>query len=187
MQRLAAFCYRVASWRSILLAAFVYGLFLAQVMAPQGAAMRELAGDWGAPDGHFFYTPAQLYAEIGGWSSAAKEQYISFRLGLDPLWACTYAALLILVTSAALRRLLFTAHPWYPLNLLALVPAGADISENFLGIALVAMLPDRSDALAWLTAGITACKWTSLALAHLVMAVAVVAALYQALRPPGRL
>ena len=166
--RLTAFLYRFADWRIAILVTLVYGVFLTQVMAPQGAVMDATAGDWGAPDGHFFYTPATLYAEIGNWSMAAKSAYIDFRLGLDPLWAVVYGSWLIVFTGIGLRNATADESRWRRLILLPLLPVVADISENLLGIMLVTALPEQLPFLAWLTACITASKWLTLALAHLV-------------------
>jgi ABC-type Fe3+-siderophore transport system permease subunit len=72
------------------------------------------------------------------------------------------------------------------LLLLALIPMSCDLLENALGIGLVSTFPARFDALAWLATSITALKWASLALAHLVMVYALVAACRSAFRRDPR-
>lgn len=177
MRRLSAWFDACSAWYTVLASAIVYGLFLALVMTPHAQEMQALTTEWGAPDGHLFYTPDTLYGELARWQPAGREHYIDFRLGLDPVWALVYASFLIVVTSVALKRAYPEGHPRRLLNLSALLPMLADIGENFLGIALVAAWPERMDALAWLTASVTLFKWTTLVLAHLVMLFAIGAAL----------
>ena len=66
MGTLSDLLYRVSSWRTILLAVLIYALFLSRVMVPHAAEMQSFAGDWGAPDRHFFYTPDELHSGTGG-------------------------------------------------------------------------------------------------------------------------
>lgn len=169
LHNLSALFYRGSSWYTVAIVVLVYGLFLMFVMAPQGELMRTLASDWGAPDGHFFYTPDELYAQLALWSEAGRQQYIRFRLGLDPLWAVTYASFLITISSLCLNYALPANDRRRLWNLLPLLPAAADIVENFLGVVLVSQFPERLDWLAWITACVTAFKWTSLGFAHVLM------------------
>jgi hypothetical protein len=167
---------RLSSGWTILLAVALYAVYLGAVMPAQSIESRGYAGDWGGPDRHFFYTPSELYEHVATWGAAGRHQYIRFRLGLDIGFALTYAAFLVTVTSVAIRR----AWPGDPgrrqLSLVALVPMGCDLLENALGIGLVGAFPARLDPVAWLAAGVTALKWTSLALAHAVMLYALAAA-----------
>lgn len=169
MHRLSERLYRMSSWPTVILASAIYALFIAQVMAPHAAEMRSFAGDWGAPDGHFFYRADKLYAEISTWGEAGRQHYVEFRLGLDPLWALTYTAFLISITSIALRVATETGDRLRSLNVFALVPMCADLLENLLGIILMLSYPQRIDWLAWLMAGITGTKWLTLGLAHVIM------------------
>ena len=169
MGSLSRVLYRWSSWRSVLAATLLYGFFLSQVMAPHAAEMQRFAGAWGAPDGHVFYTPTELYSHIGTWDDDGRKHYVRFRFGLDPLWAFTYTAFLISLGSVALRRATKEEDLRRLLNLVPLIPMSADLLENGLGIALVSALPTQ---LNWLAAimGITSLvKWTSLAIAHLLL------------------
>ncbi|NND55381.1 MAG: hypothetical protein HKN56_10490 [Gammaproteobacteria bacterium] len=174
--------YRCANWRAGIIITLIYGVFLTQVMAPQGAVMTASAGDWGAPDGHFFYTPDELYAAIGAWNDTARSAYISFRLGLDPVWALVYGTWLMVFTGIGLRHATPAESRWRLLILLPLLPVLADLSENLLGIVLVRALPVEHSLLAWLTACVTAGKWLTLALGHLIALAALLAAAYQRVR-----
>lgn len=164
------------------MATAAYAAFLSLVMAPQAEVMQQWTGDWGAPDGHLFYTPDQMYLHLSAWGTEAKETYTQFRLTLDPLWALVYGCFLLTITGAALLRLVSGESSWRKLILLPFVPVCADIFENFLGIALVAALPERINWLAWLMATTTGFKWGTLALAHIVMLTVVVLALARKLR-----
>ena len=164
-----------SAW-TIALTIVIYAIYLTSIMPAQSIESRVYAGDWGGPDRHFFYTPDELYAAVATWGPAGRRQYIDFRLGLDIGFALTYAAFLATVTSVALRRAWPGEARRRQLNLTALLPMGCDLLENALGIALVGAFPARLEAVAWLAAGVTALKWLSLSLAHIVMLYAVAAA-----------
>ena len=176
MKRLADNLINLSNWRSALLATLIYALFLTQVMAPQGELMTATAGEWGAPDGHFHYSPDELYSELNDWPLAARDAYVSFRLGLDPLWALTYTFWLVVLTGIGLRHSAADNSRWRLLVLLPLLPMLADLGENGLGILLVNALPERHDGLAQLTAGITSFKWVTLTIAHVTMLAALAGA-----------
>jgi hypothetical protein len=179
---ISAWFSRRSNWRIILVVALLYQVFLLQVMAPHAEEMQRFAGDWGAPDGHFYYTPDKLYAELGAWDEAGRSHYINFRLSLDPVWALLYTAFLVVTISVCTRRLFASDSRVHLLNLLPLLPMLADLTENFLGIVLVANLPARLDALAMLTAVITATKWSTLVAAHILMLLLVVCAVWAELK-----
>jgi hypothetical protein len=169
MEYLSRLLYRWSSWISVLGVTLLYGLFITQIMAPHAIEMRSFAGDWGAPDGHLFYTPTELYAHISSWTAAGREHYVKFRLGLDPLWALTYTAFLITSISVALRRGLTEHDPRRLLNLAPLIPMAADLLENGLGILLVFALPTHLNWLAALMGLVSMTKWVSLTIAHLIL------------------
>lgn len=185
LARLSSALHRLSSAWTIVGAIALYAWFLATVMPAQSAASQSYAGEWGAPDRQLWYTPDDLYREVGMWGEAGASDYIDFRLGLDIAWAFAYTAFLVTITSVALRRA-YAAGDWRrQLNLAPLLPMLCDYGENALGIVLVSNFPDRFDALAWAAAGITATKWITLVLAHLVMIYALAAAgrrIYSAVR-----
>jgi hypothetical protein len=182
MRSLSNLLYRLSSWRTILLAVLIYALFLSRVMVPHAAEMQGFAGDWGAPDGHFLYTPDELYGQVATWGDAGRRHYVKFRLGLDPLWALTYTAFLITITSVALRRAFAKDDARRRLNVFPLLPMCADLLENGLGIAIMLAWPERLNWLAWLTTTTSSVKWLTLSVAHVVMLYALAAALSTLLR-----
>jgi len=182
LQRLSDQLNRLSSGWTIALAVALYALYLTSVMPAQSVESQAYAGSWGGPDRHFFYTPDELNAQVATWGEAGRQQYINFRLGLDIGFALTYAAFLLTITSVAVRRAWPGDARRRRLNLVALVPMACDLLENALGIGLVAAFPARLDAVAWLTTGVTALKWISLAVAHLVMVYALIAACRSAFR-----
>lgn len=169
MEYLSKQLYRCSSWVSVLAATLLYGLFISQIMAPHAVEVRDFAGDWGAPDGHLFYTPTELYAHISDWSAAGREHYVRFRLGLDPLWALTYTAFLVTLSSVALRKGTTADDPRRLLNLVPLIPMAADLLENSIGIILISSLPTRLNWLAALMGAVSLTKWISLLIAHLIL------------------
>lgn len=183
MTQLSEWLYRHCSWPALVAITIAYALFLQEIMAPQAAVMAAAAGAWGAPDGHFFYRPDELYAALDGWSAGARRAYRDFRLGQDPLWAMIYGAFLVTATSLALRKIAAPASSWRPLNLAGLLPASADLTENLLGIFIVGALPTHWPAVAGGMAVVTAFKWTTLAAAHLVLVAAILFALRRRWRP----
>jgi hypothetical protein len=183
MRSLSALLHHLASRWTILLVTFIYAWFIATVMPAQSIESWEYAGQWGAPDRHLFYTPDELYAELRWWGAAGRQHYIDFRLGLDIVWALAYSLFLILVTSVALQ-VAVPANDWRrKLNLLGVIPLLSDLTENALGIWLVGDWPARHDWAVWFASSVTAIKWLSLGLAHVVMVVALVAAAKVRFRP----
>lgn len=177
LDTVAAWLDRASRIWTALPATVIYAWFLVSVMPAQSARSRNYAGDWGGPDRHFFYTPDELYTQVATWGEAGRQQYVDFRLGLDIGFALAYGVFLITWTGIALRRAWpgnRKARRWL---LLPLLPVAFDLLENILGIALVRGFPERQDALAWLAATITALKWSSLALAHGVLLVALLGAI----------
>lgn len=167
---------RLSSGWTIAATTALYALYLTSIMPAQSLESRAYAGDWGAPDRHFFYTPGEFYAEIATWGAGGRQQYADFRLGLDVGFALTYAAFLITVTGVAVRRAWPEDSRRRLLLLVPLLPMACDLLENALGIGLVSAFPARLTAVAWLTAGVTALKWLSLAAAHVAMLYALLAA-----------
>lgn len=168
--------YRIFTIPASILVTLVYVWFIVSVMPEQSLQSAEYAGDWGAPDRHFFYTPDELYAEISGWSEAGRDHYINFRLGLDILWALAYTGFLCGWISVLLNSTVPSGDPERLLNLFPLITLVADYSENFLGIWLVANSATRMDAVAWLATGITGGKWMTLVMAHGILIYAVIRA-----------
>jgi len=160
----------------------LYGFFLTSIMPQQAQDSAGYAGDWGGPDQHLFYTPAELYTHIPAWSEAGRRDYIEFRLGWDIGWALTYTLWLVTATSLALRGAFPAGHPQRLLNLPALLPGLLDLAENVAGIALVANADTRLDLLAWLAAGLTATKWITLVGAHVILVYALGKAITRAIR-----
>ena len=146
-------------------------------MAPESATVATYAGDWGSPDGHWFYTPDELYREIATWGPAGRAHYVDFRLGLDPVWAFVYTAFLVTITGAALRTAFPARDRRQLLILVPLLPLLCDLTENGLGIVIMTQYPQRLDTLAWVTTTVSATKWTTLVVAHVIMLYALGAAL----------
>ncbi len=177
MNTISTWLHRCSSPITIILAILLYGIFLFFVMVPESETVATFAGDWGSPDGHWFYTPDELYRELSTWGDSGRAHYVAFRLGLDPVWALVYTLFLVTITSVALRNAFEPKDRRLQLNTVALVPMLADLTENGLGILLVVNFPDRLDALAWITASVSSFKWLTLSIAHVIMLYALCAAL----------
>ena len=173
----SAWLHRLSNGYTVVIAVALYGAFLGWVMVPESETVRVYAGDWGSPDGHWFYTPDELYGEISRWGDAGRAHYVEFRVGLDPVWALVYTAFLITITSVALRGAFPADDRRRGLNVFALLPMLADIAENVIGIVLIRAWPERLDGLAWFAATVSGFKWCTLAIAHVIMLYALAAAL----------
>ena len=169
MRTLSAWLHRLSSAMTIVLAIVMYGVFLSFVMVPESTTITAYAGEWGSPDGHWFYMPDELYRELSAWGDAGRAHYVDFRLGLDPVWALVYTAFLVTITSVALRKAFGPDDQRQLLNVIALLPMLADLTENALGIVIVSNYPDRLDALAWAATSVSAFKWATMVIAHLIM------------------
>jgi len=169
MKKLSDWLRGLSSGYTILASLTVYIIFIGMVMAPESELVAKYAGDWGSPDGHLFYTPDELYAQIELWGSAGRAHYVDFRLGLDPVWALVYTAFLVTVISVALRNTFPADDRRQLLNLFPLLPMLGDLTENALGMILISSFPTRYDGLAWLTAFVSGFKWITLIIAHLIM------------------
>jgi len=182
LQKISGLLYRLSSVWTAIAVTLIYGFFIASVMPSQSADSASYAGNWGAPDRHLFYTPDELYASITTWGEAGRNDYISFRLGLDILWALAYTGFLVGWISCALRYA-FNKTDWRRLlNLWPLITLCSDYAENALGILLVANYSNRLDLVVWLAASITAFKWVSLVLAHGILIYALVCAMAKKLK-----
>ena len=179
LRRLSAVLHRLSSAVTIAAAIAVYGLFLATVMPAQSEESRAYAGEWGAPDRQLWYTPDDFYREVATWGEAGRADYISFRLGLDIVWAFAYTAFLVTITSVALRHSSEPGDTRRLLNLVPLIPMLCDYAENALGIALIANYPVRLDHVARAAAVATSLKWLTLVGAHIVMLYSLAAALHR--------
>jgi len=169
MRSLSKHLYNISHVWTALAVSLLYAFFLASVMPAQSADSADYAGDWGAPDRHAFYTPDELYSAISDWGETGRKDYISFRLGADIIWALAYTGFLIGWISILLRMAVSPDDPRRLLNTWPLITLLADYGENALGIALVNWHDTRLDALAWLAAGMTLVKWTSLVIAHMIL------------------
>ncbi len=182
LQKVSSALCRISSIWTVVAAIIVYGFFIARVMPEQSADSAAYAGDWGAPDRHLFYTPDELYAAVGTWGEAGREDYTAFRLGLDIAWALAYTAFLLTVTSFALRGAYPAGDRRRLLNLTPLIPLTFDYLENAACITLVNTYPERLNFLAWIAALLTGAKWSTLAASHLVMLYALVASAWARFR-----
>jgi len=170
LHRLSSLLMRLSSLWTLLAVTLVYVGFIITVMPAQSAAARAYAGAWGAPDRHLAYTPDELYREVATWGAAGRQDYIDFRLGLDIVWALAYTGFLVFAIGCAARAAFAAGDRRRLLNLTPLPTLVLDYAENATGIFLVGAFPERHDLVAWLSAGMTAGKWLTLAAAHGVLA-----------------
>ncbi len=182
MHNLSRILLRWSTAWSLLAATTVYALFLATVMPAQSAASRVYAGNWGAPDRQFHYTADEFYAAVSIWGDAGRAGYIEFRLGLDIVWALAYTAFLVFAIGLAAKRAFDVSDRRRLLILVPLVTLLLDYGENALGIFLVGQYPVRHDAIAALAALVTAGKWSTLVLSHVVLVIVLALALRRRVR-----
>lgn len=130
LARLSTALHRAATPVTLAGAIALYVFFLVTVMPGQAAQSRSYAGAWGAPDRHLWYTPDEFYRQVAVWGETGRNDYVSFRLGLDIVWAFAYTAFLLTATSLALRRAFPACDRRRLLNLAALPPMLCDCAKT---------------------------------------------------------
>lgn len=154
--RLVALFEKKANWKNVLLF-FALQVFFNVVILPSMSAGD--ARNRPILDLQFFYTPAQAYAIISAYAPAVRQTAALMHLTLDIIYPLVYGTLLSLLLVLTWRRACASADD----NLVFLPWLGVlfDYLENIGLASLYLAYPARLVGLAWITAALTAAKWTA--------------------------
>lgn len=129
---------------------FIFPLFLLPTILP---------GDFQALDLLFYYTPEKAYHILTSYDETARLAYISGSRSIDALYPVYYATLFGLILTYFCSRCLPLSSRQQVLRLLPYVAMMADWLENAGIVTMLRNLPQKTDALATITAMLTTTKW----------------------------
>lgn len=159
----------------------VFLLFLAVVLPAQSRRAEAYTRGAGSPDSSLFYSPQTLYDYAETYGPEGRQAYIRARLGFDLIWPLSYAFFLTSSLTWLLSRGFSEESPWQSANLAPLLGLGFDLLENLASVIVMARYPVRTDPAAWLAVLSTPLKWLFVGGSFLLLALAGLAALRQAL------
>ncbi|GAB3941538.1 hypothetical protein GCM10028805_04820 [Spirosoma harenae] len=159
---LSAFFYRIASWKTLLLALVLYIPFPAYVFKNLEAEMNALAGkEIGPIDLLVGYKPAKIIQMVGDYGPDARALYATGELTDDIAYPLIYTFLFCIILSLLFRNRTFT--PFQLVNILPLAVWGFDLLENISIVYLLKSYPQLSEGIASLCSILTNLKWASFA------------------------
>lgn len=139
--------------------AVLFILFLVVVLPGQAQRAQAYTGGVGSPDTDLLATPAELYRYAEAYGVEGRRQYIRARWTFDVLFPLAYGLFFFSAINFSLRRLWPGRQVIARLALLAPAAVLADLGENTLATALMALYPERSIPLALGLAATSALKW----------------------------
>lgn len=155
---LSTFLYRLASWKTLLLAVLLYVPFPAYILKTLEANMDTLAGKAIGPiDLLFGYDPARIQEMVAAYGPQGRAIYRQGELTADLAYPLIYTFLFCIILS-----LLYRDRSYAPFRLVNLVPAGIllfDLLENGCIVYLLSAYPNTSDTIAALCSVFTNLKW----------------------------
>ena len=155
---LSTFLYRIASWKTLLLAVILYVPFPAYILKTLEANMNVLAGQALGPiDLLFGYDPAKIQQMVAAYGAEGRAIYAQGELTADLAYPLIYTFLFCLILS-----LLFRSRPYAPFQLVNIMPVGIllfDLLENCCIVYLLKTYPTASDTVASLCSIFTNLKW----------------------------
>ncbi|GAB3548757.1 hypothetical protein [Spirosoma fluminis] len=157
---LSTFLYRIASWKTLLVAVLLYVPFPAYILRTLEANMNALAGRILGPiDLLIGYDPAKIQQMVAAYGPEGRAIYAQGELTADIAYPLIYTLLFCLVLSLLFQNRLYT-----PFRLVNVVPLGAllfDLFENGCIVYLLKAYPTSSDLIASLCSVFTNLKWAA--------------------------
>jgi len=129
------------------------------ILPAASARIEPWAGDAGALDLLFFYTPDKAYSLISAYGEPGRGFYRNFELTIDILYPVVYALFLSLLISWLFQRGFSPESPIQRMNVAPLGAWGFDLLENLGIVWMLETYPSASASLAWTTALCTMGKW----------------------------
>lgn len=182
MRHVSHVIYKFSRGWVVLVALFIFVVFLAFVLPAESAKAAVSSGGAESPDTSFFYTRADLYRMAEAFGKAGRAAYVRARFSFDIVWPLAYTFFLLTVTSWALLRVLPTESRWRLLNLAALPALVFDYLENVSAALVMTRYPQMTAVFDWLAPFATVLKWLTLSLAFLVMLAALLSTLVKVIK-----
>jgi len=84
--RLSSDLYRYVNWKWVVVAAIVFGCFIAFVLPWQAEKSKEETGGGESPDSSFLYSADDLYRMAEHYGESGRSAYIQARFTFDMIW-----------------------------------------------------------------------------------------------------
>lgn len=155
-----AFIQRIASYRTLIVFAILFGLFGGLVMPAVGEMINERAGQAvSILDIQSGLYPSEVYGLVASYGDAGRSLYRIVQLTVDIVYPVVYTLFL------AIALFLFYKAPGASgqgrqLHRLPLLLMALDYTENLLVVAILSLYPTEVPALAYLCSGATFLKWS---------------------------
>jgi hypothetical protein len=125
---------------------------------------------------YFIYSPDDFYAVLEGIGPEGRAEFIDHRIIKANIFIFSIGSFFTICTGALLRFGTAKESRLRILNVMGFIPAFCDVIENHTQMVLVAMYPQRFDAVVVVITSFTAIKWVTLLLSMLIFFFAVGAA-----------
>lgn len=160
LQSIAAFFWRISSWRTFVVALLAYALWGGLVMTKGMLHIQDLCGQKvEVLDLQFHSSPENTRAILGSYTAEAKQFGIIFGLVFDTIYPLVYGFLFI-VTGCLVFRKRKEQFPWiFYLPLLPLFIIFVDYAENINIASLLFTFPSVSDFRIEVTSAFSSLKW----------------------------
>ncbi|GAB3505053.1 hypothetical protein GCM10027341_36080 [Spirosoma knui] len=157
---LSTFLYRIASWKTLLVAMLLYVPFPAYILRTLEANMNALAGQTLGPiDLLIGYDPAKIQQMVAAYGPEGRAIYAQGELTADIAYPFIYTLLFCLILSLLFRSRLYTSFQL--INIVPLIALLFDLLENGCIIYLLKAYPTSSDLIASLCSVFTNLKWAA--------------------------
>ncbi|GAB2572652.1 hypothetical protein [Spirosoma areae] len=158
LNALSSSLYRIASWKTLLLAIVLYIPFNTYFLKNLEARMNALAGkEIGPIDLLFDYNPAKISQMVADYGPEGRAVYAQGAMVVDTAYPLVYTFLFCIVLS-----LLFRNRSYAPFQLVNVLPVGIllfDLLENACIVYLLKSYPSSSAGMASLCSIFTNLKW----------------------------
>ena len=164
IEQISAWLYRWTNRYTILPVAILFLLHLF-VILPSESDVDRIVGSFGGVlryFRYFIYSPSDFYTVIGELGEAGRVAFIDHRVIRANIFIFSIGSFFTVCTGALLRIATSAGGRLRVLNVVGIVPAACDLVENHTQMVLVALYPERFDAVVVVISGFTAVKWVSL-------------------------
>jgi hypothetical protein len=156
--KLSTFFYRIASWKTLLLAVALYIPFPAYILKNLEVRMNALAGQKIGPiDLLFGYDPGRVSHMVSAYGSEGRAIYAQGLLTIDIAYPIIYTSLCCIIFSLLFRNKTYT--PFRLVNVVPVIVQAFDLLENACIVYLLKTYPQSSAAVASFCSVFTNLKW----------------------------